>query len=113
MSLTARKFSYLFLVLGLLTPFATSWYLTQARDEYLARTGFEPDGMGLFGIALLGALCMFGLFVLAAFCGIRAFRRVTAPRPLIRKIEVATLCVPLVVLVTLGFGFWYISNHPG
>lgn len=101
-----RKASYLFLVLGLLGPFVTSWFVERARQEYFARTGFEADGIGLFATIAFGALATLALLMAAALCGAGSFGKLQAPRALSRKIELAMVCAPAVVVIGLFVAFW-------
>jgi hypothetical protein len=94
-----RKLSYIFLVLGVLTPFIVSWKLEQERLDYVARFGEQPEGMALFALYVAGTLCMLVLFAGSTLFAIGSYRSLSVPRPTGRKVELALLCLPLFVIV--------------
>ena len=102
-----RKASHVLLILGLLTPFVTAWFVERARQEYFARTGFAADGIGLFATIAFGALATLALLLVAALCGAHSLGSLQAPRALRRKIELTILCVPALIVIALFFAFWW------
>ena len=90
-----RKASYIFLALGILTPFVTEIFVRREAAEYRARFGFDPEGIGLFGMTAMGAAFMFLFFLLSAIFATRAYRLLIQPRPLLRRVELAALWLPL------------------
>jgi hypothetical protein len=100
-----RKASYLFLALGLLSPFVTSWFIQREIAIHRAQFGMDPEGMGLFGIMALGAQAAFILFLISAICAMRAYQVLTTPRRPLRKVEVAILCMPPPLVIFFVYVF--------
>lgn len=96
-----RKVSYLFLTLGVLSPFVAEILARRVTAEYRARTGFDPEGIGLGSIFILGAGFAFLFFLLSAIYATRAYRRITKPRPLLRKVELTAFWLPLLLTFIL------------
>jgi hypothetical protein len=98
-----RKLSYLFLVLGGLTPIVTGWVIDRVSRQYQARTGFPPDGIGLFSYIALGILVTFTLWLLAAIFAARAYQLQGKPRSWIRSIEVTLICALPIALTGITY----------
>jgi len=96
-----RKMSYLFLTLGVLSPLVTEILVRREIAEYRARTGFEPEGMGLAGMYIVGAAFTFLFFLLSAIYATRAYRSLSKPRPLLRRVELTAFWLPLLLTFTL------------
>jgi len=94
-----RKLSYLFLVMGALAPLVTWFFIARERRIYAARFGEAPEGTGLFGIVVLGAFAALMFFAVSAIFGINSYRVLNPPRALLRKIEVALLLLPSLVVI--------------
>jgi hypothetical protein len=93
-----RKLSFVFLILAVGTPVATGGYVGKVRHEYVARYGFEPEGMGFAGILLLGAHVTLVLSLAAAVFAAVSFFSMPAPRTWARRIELVAFCIPPILV---------------
>jgi hypothetical protein len=104
-SIRLRKFSYLFLALGVLSPLVPWWFVKHAERSYIARFGVSPEGTGFFAMSFMGAVATLVFLLLSTICALWSFRGLASPRAMIRNIEVTLLCLPpLAVTIFMLFG---------
>jgi hypothetical protein len=112
-SIRMRKLSYLFVALGVLAPFVFRSWVRAAERSYVEQYGFSPDGTGLFAMVATGVVATFAFFALGLLCAVWSFRLLKSPCTLGRKVELAILTAPPLILIAFVlFGMLGVGSPP-
>ena len=100
-----RKWSYLFFALSAVTPVAVRLGIQWLADAWEREHGFPPEGKGYFDLVVYGIRIMLVFAVLAIACAAISYLRVAGTRPVLRHVELALFCTPLVLAIALAGRF--------
>ena len=95
-----RRASLSFAVAALAMPPIFGWWLIRRDSETMAARGFIC-GNPLIGDALIAVMLAGLLSFVALVSGSLAFRRLPAPRPRVRKLELLVVSLPMLAAVGL------------
>lgn len=95
-----RRSSIIIAVTAVIVPFAWAYLYTTAVYERGKMEGVYICGLPALAAVILACLASSIMSAAAVILGTVAYRRLPAPRPLRRRIEVASLSLPVAIFGT-------------